>query len=74
MLEVFRRHGARGAYNYWLEKNGPVKRSPESFRKQMAREFVALAKERYGHDIGASYAWVFFSFHGHLEKYSLEAG
>ncbi len=52
-----------GAYNQWLEKNGPVKESPESFRKQMAKELMVLAKERYGHDIGSSYAWAFLSFH-----------
>lgn len=55
--------GLSGAYNIWLEKNGPVKGCSESFRKQMAREFVNFAKERYGHDIGLSYAWILFSFH-----------
>jgi hypothetical protein len=49
--------------NDWTSKFGPLKDCSVSARKLGAREFRAMAKERYDADIGKSYGFAVFSMH-----------
>jgi len=55
--------GLSQSYRLWIEKNGPVKQSPESLRKPMTKEFILQARKCFRYDIGVSYALAFISFH-----------
>lgn len=50
-------------FNDWVRRFGPVKDCEVRVRKHTVREMRRDARRRYEHDIGASYALEFLSYH-----------
>ena len=55
--------GLNYLFNDWVERFGPVKDCEVRTRKHTIKEMRSDARRRYEHDIGASYALEFLSYH-----------
>jgi hypothetical protein len=55
--------GLNFLFNDWVERFGPVKDCDAQTRKFTVKEMRSDARRRYEHDIGASYALEFLSYH-----------